>query len=75
MNGILSNAGIYRYHNVRIVNSNVPTANYLSISKLIHQLFLKINTVYIHPLLDAVYPWFREGNTWIPLYLFIIVLV
>lgn len=45
-----------------------------SLLKADQELFLKINTVYIHPLLDAVYPWFREGNTWIPLYLFIIVL-
>ncbi|HQS23428.1 MAG TPA: hypothetical protein PLJ41_03275, partial [Sediminibacterium sp.] len=45
-----------------------------SLLKADQELFLKINTVYIHPLLDAVYPWFREGNTWMPLYLFIIVL-
>jgi membrane-associated phospholipid phosphatase len=37
-------------------------------------LFLLLNTVYTHPILDAVYPWFREGNTWMPLYLFVIVL-
>lgn len=36
-------------------------------------LFLKINTVYTHPFLDTVYPWFREGNTWVPLYLFLVV--
>lgn len=38
------------------------------------ELFLLLNTVYTHPYLDAIYPWFREGNTWMPLYLFIIVL-
>jgi membrane-associated phospholipid phosphatase len=38
------------------------------------ELFLLLNTVCTHPFLDAVYPWFREGNTWMPLYLFIIVL-
>ncbi|MDD2792692.1 MAG: phosphatase PAP2 family protein [Sediminibacterium sp.] len=36
-------------------------------------LFLKINTVYTHPFLDMVYPWFREGNAWVPLYLFLVV--
>jgi membrane-associated phospholipid phosphatase len=38
------------------------------------ELFLLLNAVYTHPVLDAIYPWFREGNTWLPLYLFIIVL-
>lgn len=37
------------------------------------ELFLLLNTEYTHPVLDAVYPWFREGNAWMPLYLFIIV--
>lgn len=38
------------------------------------ELFLLLNTEYTHPILDTIYPWFREGNTWMPLYLFIIVL-
>jgi undecaprenyl-diphosphatase len=37
------------------------------------KLFLQINTVLTSPILDAVYPWWREGNAWIPLYLFLIV--
>ena len=36
-------------------------------------LFLQINTVLTHPFLDAVYPWYREGNAWVPLYLFMII--
>lgn len=47
------------------------------IDKLIkadQELFLLLNNAYTHPVLDAIYPWFREGNTWMPLYLFIIVL-
>lgn len=36
-------------------------------------LFLQINTVYHNSFLDAVYPWYREGNAWIPLYLFMII--
>ncbi len=35
-------------------------------------IFLKINTVYTNPILDKIYPWYREGNAWIPLYLFLI---
>lgn len=37
------------------------------------QLFLKINTEWTNPLLDSVYPWYREANAWVPLYLFLIV--
>lgn len=37
------------------------------------QLFLKINTEWTHPLLDSIYPWYREANAWVPLYLFLIV--
>jgi Fic family protein len=43
MNGILPNAGQYRNHAVRIVGSNVPAANYLSIQKLMDQLYKNIN--------------------------------
>lgn len=35
-------------------------------------LFLKINTVWTNSFLDSVYPWWREANTWIPVYLFLI---
>ena len=70
MNSILPNAGIYRYHNVRIVNSNVPTANYLSVPKLMQQLFLKINnsksdiileSSIIHAEFEQIHP-FSDGN-------------
>jgi undecaprenyl-diphosphatase len=36
-------------------------------------LFLKINTVWTSPFLDSVFPWWREANAWIPLYLFLLV--
>ncbi len=36
-------------------------------------LLLKINTVWTNPILDSIYPWYREGNAWVPLYLFLIV--
>lgn len=51
------------------------TVNWLDkLIKADQDLFLILNTEYTNPFLDSVYPWFREGNTWIPLYLFIIVL-
>ncbi len=36
-------------------------------------LFLKINTEWTNGFLDSIYPWYREANTWAPLYLFLIV--
>lgn len=35
-------------------------------------LFLKINTVWTSSFLDSIYPWWREANAWVPLYLFLI---
>ena len=36
-------------------------------------LFLKINTQWTNGFLDTVFPWWREANAWVPLYLFFIV--
>ena len=36
-------------------------------------LFLKINTVWTSSFFDGVFPWWREANAWVPLYLFLIV--
>lgn len=41
-----------------------------SISRADTWLFLKINTEWHSPLLDSIFPWWREANAWIPLYLF-----
>ena len=38
-------------------------------------LFFKINTVWTNPVLDSIYPWWRDANAWIPLYLFLLVFV
>lgn len=38
-------------------------------------LFLKINTVWTSPFLDAVIPWWRDKNTWIPLYIFLLLFI
>jgi len=70
MNGILPNAGAYRGHAVRIVGSNIPTANYLSIQKLMDKLFLDINkdskdiissVSRIHAEFERIHP-FSDGN-------------
>ena len=34
------------------------------------KLFLLINNTLTTPLLDHIYPWWRESNTWVPLYVF-----
>lgn len=34
--------------------------------------FLEINTKWTSPFLDNILPWWRDSNTWIPLYLFLI---
>ena len=34
-------------------------------------LFLKINTEWTDSFLDNVFPWYRDSNTWVPLYLFL----
>jgi undecaprenyl-diphosphatase len=44
-----------------------------SISQWDTWLFLQINTKWINPFFDSVFPWWREANTWVPLYLFLIV--
>ncbi len=37
-------------------------------------LFLKVNTTWTNSFLDDVFPWWRNANTWIPLYLFLVIL-
>jgi len=42
MNGIRSDAGVYRYHGVRITGVDLPTANYLKVPKLILKVLTQI---------------------------------
>lgn len=35
-------------------------------------LFIKINTFWTNDFLDSIFPWYRDSNAWIPLYLFLL---
>ncbi len=70
MNGIRDDAGFYRRHGVRIVGSNVPTANYLKVTKLMESLFVDLNkkpkdiishASDIHARFEQIHP-FSDGN-------------
>ena len=43
------------------------------IIKADQELFLLLNRGYTNSFLDSLFPWYREGNTWVPFYLFLVV--
>lgn len=70
MNGIRDDAGFYRRHGVRIVGSNVPTANYIKVPELMKGLEKEIghkqkniieHSAYIHSKFEQIHP-FSDGN-------------
>ncbi len=70
MNGIHSDAGFYRRHGVRIVGSNVPTANHVKVPYLMEELVKDINkkskdvvkhVAIIHSRFEQIHP-FGDGN-------------
>lgn len=70
MNSIRPDAGAYRFHGVRIVGANVPTANYLKIPKLMEDLIILANekvkdqieqVAIIHSKFEQIHP-FSDGN-------------
>lgn len=70
MNSIRDDAGFFRNHGVRIVGSNVPTANYLKLPDLMQSLTSDINkqttdiisaVANIHSRFEQIHP-FADGN-------------
>lgn len=70
MNGIRDDAGAYRQHGVRIVGTNVPTANYLKVPVLMKDIVSDINKKQkdniahasnIHARFEQIHP-FSDGN-------------
>ena len=69
MNGIQSDAGVYRRHAVRITGVNLPTANYLRVPDLIPKVFSEAKTkkdiislsASVHSTFEQVHP-FSDGN-------------
>ena len=70
LNGIQEDAGRYRSHGVRIVGSNIPTANHLKVPDLMQALMKDINAksldvtahvTEIHSRFEQIHP-FSDGN-------------
>jgi Fic family protein len=70
MNGLTDDAGRYRTHGVRIVGSDIPTANYLSVPRLMQELAEDIpakeediirHSAAIHARFEQIHP-FSDGN-------------
>jgi Fic family protein len=70
MNGVRSDAGVYRQHAVRIVGVNLPTANYMSVPKLMSEIMARIiekpqNIIAwatsVHSQFEQIHP-FSDGN-------------
>ncbi len=70
MNGIISDAGTYRKHPVRIVGANVPTTNYVKVPEQMGKLVKEITnsvkdiiakTAEIHSKFEQIHP-FSDGN-------------
>jgi len=69
MNGVLPDAGRYRNHGVRIAGVNLPTANYVSVPKLMIELIALLRTpddvidrvTHFHSMFEKIHP-FSDGN-------------
>lgn len=70
MNGVRPDAGVYRNHGVRITGVNLPTANHMSISKLLPEVMACITektkdiialSARVHSEFEQIHP-FGDGN-------------
>jgi len=70
MNSVRPDAGVYRNHAVRITGVNLPTANYISVPKLIPEVMARITgktrdiialSTGIHSRFEQIHP-FSDGN-------------
>lgn len=70
MNGVRPDAGVYRNHGVRITGVNLPTANYMSVPKLISEVMARITektkdiialSTGVHSKFEQIHP-FGDGN-------------
>lgn len=70
MNGVRPDAGVYRNHGIRITGVNVPTANYMSVPKLIPEVMARIVgktkdvialSASVHSIFEQIHP-FSDGN-------------
>src|SRR3989338_6716639 len=70
MNGVRPDAGVYRNHAVRITGVNLPTANYMSVPKLIPEVMARITektkdiislSAGVHSKFEQIHP-FGDGN-------------
>lgn len=70
MNGVRPDAGVYRNHGVRITGVNLPTANYLSVPKLIPEVMVRAGkknkdtiaeSAGVHSTFEQIHP-FSDGN-------------
>lgn len=70
MNGVISNAGLWRNHGVRIAGSHVPLANFIKIPELVERLCNALNEetsdpiallAHTHAEFEQIHP-FSDGN-------------
>lgn len=70
MNGVRPDAGVYRNHAVRITGVNLPTANYMSVPKLMPKIMAQITkktkdviaqSASVHSKFEQIHP-FSDGN-------------